>query len=167
MIYKSLKLLVLSVLISNCGSSQEKDMFSQEALNEVFITSEGGKITFKEVLAKHLEKNVLVDVWASWCPDCINGMSKLKDLQSKFPDLQMVYLSYDKTPEAWQSAITKYDLNGDHYLMQSAWKGGDFRKHIDLDWIPRYILIDKKGKIVKYRAIEADDENLINILKTL
>jgi hypothetical protein len=58
-------------------------------------------------------------------------------------------------------------LIGDHYLIQSAWKGGDFRKQIDLDWIPRYILIDKSGQIVKYRSIEADDSDLINLLKTL
>ena len=94
-------------------------------------------------------------------------MPKLKALQNQFPELQMVYLSYDKTHEALISAIEKYDLKGDHYLLKSSWKGGDFRKHIDLDWIPRYILIDKTGKIIKYRSIEADDEALIKTIKNL
>jgi hypothetical protein len=44
---------------------------------------------------------------------------------------------------------------------------GAFAKAIDLDWIPRYIIIDKTGKIVLYRAIETDFEKINTILKDL
>ena len=165
--YKSIILLIIGLIFFNCGNSQEKTSFNDEALSEVLINLNKEEISFKEILDNHLGKIVLVDVWASWCPDCINGMPKLKALQNQFPELQMVYLSYDKTHEALISAIEKYDLKGEHYLLKSSWKGGDFRKHIDLDWIPRYILIDKTGKIIKYRSIEADDEALIKTIKNL
>jgi hypothetical protein len=42
---------------------------------------------------------------------------------------------------------------------------GSFGKSIDLDWIPRYIVIDKKGKVVLYRAIESDFEKIETELK--
>lgn len=164
---KTLKYIILGILFSNCGNSQEKTSFSEEALAEVLISVSNEETTLKAIIDRHAGKNILIDVWASWCPDCINGIPKLKSLQAQFPDLQMVYLSYDKTPEAWQVAIEKYDLKGDHYLIKSPWKGGDFRKHIDLDWIPRYILLDKTGEIIKYRSIEADDNELIKILKDI
>ena len=44
---------------------------------------------------------------------------------------------------------------------------GVFGKAIDLDWIPRYIIIDKKGKIVRYRAIETDFAAIDETLKSL
>ena len=33
---------------------------------------------------------------------------------------------------------------------------GTFANAINLDWIPRYILLDSDGKIVIYNAIESD-----------
>jgi hypothetical protein len=44
---------------------------------------------------------------------------------------------------------------------------GEFGKSIDLDWIPRYIIIDKKGNIITYRAIETDFEKINETLKKL
>jgi hypothetical protein len=44
---------------------------------------------------------------------------------------------------------------------------GSFGKALDLDWIPRYIIIDKTGKIIVYRAIETDFELINTTLKSL
>ena len=44
---------------------------------------------------------------------------------------------------------------------------GVFGKAIDLDWIPRYIIVDKTGKIVLYRAIETDFDKINETLKSL
>jgi hypothetical protein len=48
--------------------------------------------------------------------------------------------------------------------MQSGWKGpmGTF---LDLDWIPRYMIVDASGKIVVYKAIKTKDKNLRKHLK--
>ena len=44
---------------------------------------------------------------------------------------------------------------------------GTFGKSIDLDWIPRYIIINKKGEIVLYHAIETEFDKINTTLKTL
>ena len=44
---------------------------------------------------------------------------------------------------------------------------GSFGKSVDLDWIPRYMIIDKEGKITIYRAIETDFDKLNATLKSL
>lgn len=44
---------------------------------------------------------------------------------------------------------------------------GEFGKSIDLDWIPRYIILDKEGKIITYRAIETDFDEINATLKEL
>jgi hypothetical protein len=72
----------------------------------------------------------------------------------------------DKAFDKWQAGIEKHELQGDHYWVTDGMKGV-FGKSIDLDWIPRYIILDKKGKIITYRAIETDFEQINETLKTL
>ena len=152
--------------IISCSNAQKKE-FSKEALSETMQSREGNKFTFQEILNKHKGKTIVIDVWASWCPDCIKGMPKVQALQEKYPQVAYVFLSYDKTPEAWQAGISKYNVRGDHYLILSNWKGGGFKEYADIDWIPRYIVVDKTGKVALYRAIEADEEQLITTLNNL
>ena len=48
--------------------------------------------------------------------------------------------------------------------MKSGWKG-DFATFLDLDWIPRYIVVDKTSKIMVFRAIKVDDNKLETTLE--
>jgi thiol-disulfide isomerase/thioredoxin len=156
----------LALGIISCTNAQKKE-FSKEALSETMQSREGNKFTFQEILKKHEGKTIVIDVWASWCPDCIKGMPKLQALQEKYTDVVYLFLSYDKTPETWETGISKYNVRGEHYLILSNWKGGGFKAAADIDWIPRYIVVDKTGKVALYRAIEADEEQLITTLNNL
>ena len=93
-------------------------------------------------------------------------MPNIKEFQTTYPNTDFVFLSCDKTPEAWAKGIEKHELTGDHYLIPEGMKGA-FAKSINLDWIPRYIIIDKKGKIALYKAIETDKEKVNTLLKSL
>jgi thiol-disulfide isomerase/thioredoxin len=160
-------LMTLSVLIGLSACQKNRTSFKPEALTETIQTTDGNETTFGAVLDKHKGELILIDVWASWCPDCIKGMPKLKKLQTDFPEMTYMFLSYDKTIESWKEGIAKYISLGENYRILSDWKGGKFKDAIDLDWIPRYILIDKAGNIAFYRAIEADDQKLISKIKAL
>ena len=162
------KLFVLvTLLISTLGCSQKEETdFKKEALENALVSIENEPIKFAEILKKYEGKTVVIDVWASWCSDCIKGMPKVKVLQEKFPDAVFLFISMDKTYEAWKIGIEKYDVKGEHYLTSDGMKGV-FGKSIDLDWIPRYMVVDKTGKIALYKVIEADDEKLIKTLENL
>ena len=138
--------------------------FSEAALNDEFVTLNGDSILFKTILEKHLGNTVFIDVWASWCKDCLEGLPSVKELQQKHPKVDFVYLSLDKTQKAWKKGINRLEIKGDHYFMQSGWKGamGTF---LDLDWIPRYMIIDKQGSIKVFKAIKTTDITLLNNLK--
>lgn len=158
--------LCLALGLCSCSKAQ-KTAFTNEAQKDVMLTMDDSPIRFADVLQKYKGKTIVIDVWASWCPDCIKGMPKVEALQKQFPNAVFLFLSYDKTPESWKKGIEKYNVNGEHYLIQSKWKGGAFSTAIDLDWIPRYMVVDNNGAIALYRAIEADDETLITTLKKL
>lgn len=149
----------------SCSNAQ-KEVFSKEALTENIIPIDGKQITFLEVLNQYKGKVVVMEIWASWCGDCVKAMPKIKELQSHNPDVSYLFISMDKTAVKWKDGIQKYQLTGDHYLAPDGMKGA-FGKAIDLDWIPRYIIIDKTGKIILYRAIETDFEKINTTLKSL
>jgi hypothetical protein len=48
--------------------------------------------------------------------------------------------------------------------MQSGWKG-PMGLFLDLDWIPRYMIIDKQGGIKVFKAIKTTDKKLLKNLK--
>ena len=162
------KIIVLAtMLISTLGCAQkEETSFKKEGLENVMVTTENKPITFVEILKKYEGKTIVIDVWASWCSDCVKGMQKVKELQEKNPEVTFLFISMDKSYESWLKGIEKYEVRGEHYLTADGMKGV-FGKSIDLDWIPRYMVVDKKGKIALYKVIEADDEKLIKTLESL
>ncbi|WP_396139197.1 TlpA family protein disulfide reductase [Flavobacterium sp.] len=158
-------IVVATMLISTLGCAQkEETSFKKEGLENVMVTTENKPITFAEILKKYEGKTIVIDVWASWCSDCVKGMPKVKELQEKNPEVTFLFISMDKSYESWLKGIEKYEVKGEHYLTADGMKGV-FGNSIDLDWIPRYMVVNKKGKIALYKVIEADDKKLIKTLE--
>jgi len=159
-----LTLIAFTAFIS-CTTAQ-KTSFSDKALSEKLTAPDGLRVPFQNILENHKGKTIVIEIWASWCSDCVKAMPKLKELQKNNPEVDYVFISMDKTMDKWIAGIEKHELKGDQYWATDGMKGV-FGQAIDLDWIPRYIIIDKTGKIVTYRAIETDFEQINKTLKTI
>ena len=155
------KILLLFTLFAVSVAFCQEKSFSAEALKDQLLDSDLAEISFNSIIEKHKGKPVLIDIWATWCKDCIIGFPDLKELQAKNPDMDYVFLSLDKETDRWKKGIKKFNLKGDHYYIKSGWKG-PLCSSIDLDWIPRYILLDANGTISLYKAITTKDEQLLN-----
>ncbi len=159
------KIKYIAILLIGFLSCEEAPKeFSAEALNDTFTTLEGNSITFQDILAAHKGKTIVIDIWASWCSDCIQGMPRVKALQSEYENVAYVFLSLDRGEDAWKRGIKKYNVVGDHYYMQNG-KDCPFADFTNISWIPRYMVINKVGEIVVFDVIEADDDKLIEALK--
>lgn len=163
---KKIFALFIAFVAISCTNAQQKTAFSKEALSETLLSTDGNQVAFKDILKKYKGKTVVVEVWASWCGDCVKAMPKIKEVQANNPDVAYVFISVDKAADKWKTGIEKHELKGQHFMANDQMKGV-FGKAIDLDWIPRYIIIDKKGKIVLYRAIETDFDKINETLKKL
>lgn len=161
---KILALLITFTLVS-CTKAQKTE-FSKVALAENLLAIDGSQIAFQDILKKHEGKTLVIEVWASWCGDCVKAMPKIKELQANNPDVDYVFISMDRTVENWKIGVEKHQLKGDQFMANDQ-MNGVFGKAIDLDWIPRYIIVDKTGKIIIYRAIETDFEKMNASLKKL
>ncbi len=164
------KILVLFTIIItsiSCSNAQNKS-FSKESQTQKLTDIDGKEVKFKEVLEKYKGKTIVMEVWASWCGDCVGAMPKVKELQANNPNVVYLFVSMDKTFDKWKAGIAKHDLKGEHYWVNDT-EGmkGAFGKSIGLDWIPRYIIINKKGKVELYHAIETEFDKINATLKTL
>ena len=75
---KAFILLLLSIWVSSCKAQDEPTEFSQEALADSFTDQDGNSITFSQILETYKGKQIVIDIWASWCKDCILSMPKIK-----------------------------------------------------------------------------------------
>ncbi|MFY7672542.1 TlpA family protein disulfide reductase [Tenacibaculum sp. MEBiC06402] len=148
--------------IVGCKKRNETE-FSQAALNETIISTNGDELKFKNVLQKYKGQKVLIDIWASWCGDCIRGMPKIVELQKRFPNVIYLFVSIDESLKDLMAGIKKYKVQGEHYLLPSKWEG-DFSEFLGLSWIPRYLVIDEQGKIVVFDEVDANAEAILNAL---
>ncbi|WP_296638500.1 TlpA disulfide reductase family protein [Polaribacter sp.] len=161
------KIIVLFFLVVMSCKKEYPTSFTESANLEMLIGLDGTKITLREVLYKHKGKKILIDVWASWCKDCIVGFPDLVTLQKEFPDVAYVFLSTDFSKPAWKRAIKKYQLKGDHYNLPKGMNEGDFVEFINLSWIPTYMVIDEKGAIVVFNETKSTAKEIRRALAEL
>lgn len=157
-----LTLFICSITLS-C-TAQDKVNFTPKALSDSFVNMEGKPVLFKEILEGLKGKTAVIDIWASWCRDCIVGLPNLKKLQNDYPDITYVFLSLDQNERAWKSGINRLRLKGEHYLVNKGWNS-DFCKSIDLDWIPRYIVVGPDGTMKLFKATKSSDLSIIKALQ--
>lgn len=160
---KTIIFVIAILLLWSCEA--QKTTFDEVALNETFTQIDGTQLQFKDILKKNEGKTVFIDIWASWCSDCVAGIPEFKKLQAEEKEVIYVMLSLDKTNELWKEGIKKHKLKAQHYLFTKKWKESEFCKTIDLDWIPRYMVIGKDGEIKMYKAIKLTDKVIKKTIK--
>jgi len=115
-------------------------------------------------------KVVYVDVWATWCAPCKYEFPYMKELNTEYAntDLAIVSLSIDEpeNKEKWIQMIKDEDLKGIQLWAEDA-QNSEFLEAYGVSAIPRFILIDKEGKIVDANAPRPSDPKLKMILKDL
>lgn len=165
-------LVYIFLLLFQFGFSQEipkemKTKFSKQALAHKLQDENGKEISVSDILRQHQGKVVILDFWAGWCRDCLKAFPKAKELEANNPDIDFIFLSLERSKESFLKSLDKYEMNGkENYWFASGWKN-DFNNYIDLNWIPRYIVVDQKADIAKYYAISPEDPEIQSTIDKL
>ncbi len=161
-------IVLFATIFATISCSNAQETFTTETLKMQLKNTDNQDVVFQDILNKHKGKTIVMEVWASWCGDCVKAMPKLKELQKQNPDVMYLFVSMDKDYNKWIEGIKKHELKGIHiWANDPKMMKGAFGKSIDLDWIPRYIIIDKNQNIVLKRAIETDFDKINSTLKEL
>lgn len=129
---------------------------------------EGKEYTFEEFKGKVL----VIDIWATWCSSCLAKMPEYMKLRSEFADnkdVEFITVSIDRKSKRklWLSAIKKHSMEQMINLTTDDDNYSDFEDKYNISGVPRYMIIDKEGKIVKAYAPAAGEEMKRMIIENL
>lgn len=105
-------------------------------------------INGKEVGLKDLAgKYVYIDVWATWCGPCRGELPHLKELEHQFKgkNIAFVSISCDQDKAAWEKMVKEEKLEG---IQLHFGNDQTFMNNYMIRGIPRFILLDREGKIL-------------------
>ena len=114
-------------------------------------------INGKQVSLSSLKgKYVYIDVWATWCGPCRGELPYMTKLEEQYAgkDIHFVGLSCDSNKSAWEKRIQKGDMKG---IQLHLGTNSDFMQKYIIKGIPRFILLDREGKIVNANAPRPSD----------
>jgi len=100
-------------------------------------------------LSKMRGKIVLVDFWASWCPDCVTEAPGIVDAYKKYHDqgFEIVGVSLDEDKAALLEFAQQNGMVWPQYFDGKKWNN-EVSKSFDITSIPAMWLFDKKGLLV-------------------
>ena len=97
-------------------------------------------------------KYVVIDFWASWCPDCRKISPIVEELSEKYHNnnVAVVCVSFDTNKESWTKYVNrngtpKYEI---HVSNLQKMKESKVANDYGVKWIPSLYLLDKDGKVM-------------------
>lgn len=109
------------------------------------------KDLFYDIANEYKGKIVFVDFWATSCGPCVGTIKRIKEIRAKYkdnPDFEFLFITDEsQSPETRytnfvsdQNLIHTYRVTTDNY--------NRFRQLFKFNGIPKYVVLDKKGKVI-------------------
>ena len=110
-------------------------------------TPDGKTVNFSE-FAKG--KYVVIDFWASWCPDCRKDLPEIIRLYNNFhkDGVEFLGVSFDTDKEKWTDYIAKSGVPYKQVSELKRMNQSDVAKAYGVRWIPSIYLIGPDGKVL-------------------
>lgn len=103
---------------------------------------------------------VLLDFWATWCPDCRRELPYIKEVYENLKDkgLKVLAVSLDRSRDAWLNGIKNLGLEAYTHVSEILeWKTPLLETYA-VRWIPTTFLISPEGRIL---AVSLDEDGLL------
>ncbi len=136
--------------IDKAWNKWESTMPGAQAPDIVGKDIDGNEIKLSDFKGKW----VYVDVWATWCGPCRKEIPHLKKAEEALHGKDVVFLSVstDDGFSKWKDFVIKNELGGVQINIPGGWSS-KICKDYNISSIPRFMLIDKEGKIVNVQTI--------------
>ena len=95
-------------------------------------------------------KYVVIDFWASWCPDCRKDLPEIIRLYNQFHEngVEFLGVSFDTDKEKWTDYIAKSGVPYPQVSELKRMNQSEVAKAYGVRWIPSVYLIGPDGKVL-------------------
>jgi thiol-disulfide isomerase/thioredoxin len=110
-------------------------------------------------------KVVYIDIWATWCGPCKAEIPHLKKLEAHFKgqDISFVSIAYKDKKEKWMKMVEDKNMGGIQLFAPDA--NIPFFTDFDVSSIPRFILLNKEGKIISPETYRPSYPQIIEFIE--
>ena len=117
------------------GMDLSKYGFPNEKGDTVYLADFGGKYVF-------------IDLWSTGCNPCVAELTYGKRLEHQLDDIPLTWVavSLDTHADVWKSFMKQKGMAGVQLLCSRARKH-PFMQQLVVHGIPRFIILDPKGKV--------------------
>jgi thiol-disulfide isomerase/thioredoxin len=120
----------------------------------------------KRTLAEFRGKVLYIDVWTTWCDNCIIRFPHAKKLHDRLASIhldtaiQFINICSEESKSDWKKALKKYQPKGINLyakdtLFYETWK---------IEAFPRYIIVDRDGRIMSLNGPGVDEGSVDYVL---
>ncbi|KAA0127261.1 hypothetical protein FY557_13905 [Chryseobacterium sp. SN22] len=147
----------------------ETDKKPESVKNQIlsFDVHDGDRVVkLKNVLSAHKSGYYLLDFWATWCIPCLQNIEAMHQMDLP-KELEIFYISMDRTKdkEKWSGKARNMDLFNS-YLFAETQNNKNIIRKINLNELPRYILLDKDFNVVHPNLATPQEADFLKELKT-
>ncbi|RZL17482.1 MAG: TlpA family protein disulfide reductase, partial [Pedobacter sp.] len=161
-ILKILRGKITSDQLLNVVATQAKKVYRNNfMLPDIKLYNRKEKIISTRDFLGHL---VLIDVWALWCGPCMAEKPNYDALEKHYksnPTLKVLRVSVDQDRKEWLNAISKENYN-------DLWADGALRSAfstaLNIQSIPRFILINENGVVINSNAPRPSSKELYTLI---
>ena len=93
-------------------------------------------------------KTLVIDFWATWCPDCRAETEALVALKKANPDVVFLGISFDTEKEKLAAYTREHGMDWLQLSEFKKWKETDVSAAYHVKWIPSQYVIGPDGKVV-------------------
>lgn len=150
-----LALLTVSTTAMKAQFGQEPDFDAKYATELVKAGAQAPDFKMKTMdgktfqLSKLRGKTVVLDFWASWCPDCRRDAPEVVRMYEEYgaKGVEFVGVSMDTDKEAWRKSCEKLGITFTQVSELKKFHDTDIAKAYGVKWIPSMVVVDQQGKV--------------------
>lgn len=171
----SVVLLVAATLMAGAqtaGTQEEKDLDSLyaqtllkagvEAPDFILPMVDGCKLQLQDFRGKY----VLLDFWASWCPDCRKDIPVVKQLHEMYgAKVEFIGVSFDTDRDRWAKCVADNGMQWKQVSELKKMRESKTATDYGVKWIPSMTLIAPDGKVVLSTVVVDRMEKALSEIK--
>ena len=108
-------------------------------------TLDGKKVSLSDYRGRY----VVIDFWASWCPDCRRDAPDMVKLYNTFKKngVEFLGVSFDTNKDSWQNCVNKLGIEYRQAGSLQRMKESAVAQAYHIGWIPTVYVVDPQGKV--------------------